>query len=586
MQFIKRLIIMSGQKAKGTLSLEKNAFGVSARLNVYGANIGDGRLCFCIDKKNFVFGISEARAGLKLGVGMDKMDNIHAAVFDGGSLIMYGTNEATRLCETQIYKMLPPKIIKVVKDDDMERSDDKVGGRKDDDKGVVFSKREDRLVTGVIGVDTGKNIDGANGVSNAAPDRPNSANSINNTSANAVNNIVRVNESENIVGAGVPDRPNIGNSQNTITTNTITPNRPNIISNQNPLTKYIDDAIADSNYFEIEKNAGMKNGYDTSPSQMSMQHVMGIANSVPLNAINTNTGNNPIGISEGGNIVGAVAPDRPCVGENSTNANANTTNTINTTTNVRTHSSEENIIQSPFIPHKIDNSIMSETTNGRQSAALTGQPPLTSTNQSTRHVADSGRAGTPAPTSQTSQNTTDLGRSGTPAPTNQPSFTPTNQSPFTHTNQSSSFTPIAQSSPAIPPKDTAPINKVAAIHTHTQTTDTPRINARESSFFETLGDEIEALFDGTHQREEALEKMLPKSRWVRINFDNTRYYVVGLIGQEFLCYGILDTYSQIPPKELDGHCWWLPLKASEPLGKGYWIMYQDLKTGEVVLPPV
>ncbi|MCL2675277.1 MAG: hypothetical protein FWE84_01630 [Firmicutes bacterium] len=110
-----------------------------------------------------------------------------------------------------------------------------------------------------------------------------------------------------------------------------------------------------------------------------------------------------------------------------------------------------------------------------------------------------------------------------------------------------------------------------------------RVTARGSTFFERNGGEIEKLLK--NPREEVLEKLLPGSRWVRINYDNSgRFYVVGLIGREFLCYGVPAEFSAQPPDELKGYCWWLPLIPDAPKGKGYWIMYQNLTTGETVYP--
>lgn len=109
-----------------------------------------------------------------------------------------------------------------------------------------------------------------------------------------------------------------------------------------------------------------------------------------------------------------------------------------------------------------------------------------------------------------------------------------------------------------------------------------RVSGRKGTFLERSGEEIERLFDGERVRE--LEELIPMSKWAKINYDSSRYYVVGMIGNDYLCYGIPAQYTPEPPSELKGYCWWLPLKGDEPQGKGYWIMYQNLVTGEPVFP--
>lgn len=111
-----------------------------------------------------------------------------------------------------------------------------------------------------------------------------------------------------------------------------------------------------------------------------------------------------------------------------------------------------------------------------------------------------------------------------------------------------------------------------------------RVKARGGTFYERNGEEIERLFSG--EREKDLENLLPNSKWVKIDYNGTgKYYVIGLIGKEYLCYGVPAAYTPVPPKELNGYCWWFPVKPHEPQGRGYWIMYQNLTTGEAIFPP-
>ncbi|MCL2369719.1 MAG: hypothetical protein FWC80_00590 [Firmicutes bacterium] len=105
------------------------------------------------------------------------------------------------------------------------------------------------------------------------------------------------------------------------------------------------------------------------------------------------------------------------------------------------------------------------------------------------------------------------------------------------------------------------------------------------SFFDKTRDQIESLFD-KYPKEDRLKSLIEDSRWVKVDWDNRgRHYVVGIIGQgpEYIVYGVPAKYSPEPPKELDGYCQWLPLDPKEPQKEGYWLMFQDAKTGESIM---
>lgn len=105
------------------------------------------------------------------------------------------------------------------------------------------------------------------------------------------------------------------------------------------------------------------------------------------------------------------------------------------------------------------------------------------------------------------------------------------------------------------------------------------------SFYESVKDQVERLF-AKNARSEDLERLLPESRWVRVDYDASgRYYLVGTIGDpvRYLCYGVPGEYSPTPPADLAGYCQWLAKDPTDPAGAGYWIMYQDGMTGRSLL---
>ena len=105
------------------------------------------------------------------------------------------------------------------------------------------------------------------------------------------------------------------------------------------------------------------------------------------------------------------------------------------------------------------------------------------------------------------------------------------------------------------------------------------------SFYDSVKDQVERLF-GKNERFENLEKLLPESRWIKVNYDASgKYYLVGVIGDpvRYLCYGVPGEYSPTPPSDLAGYSQWLALDENDPAGKGFWLMYQDAHTGRSVL---
>lgn len=106
-----------------------------------------------------------------------------------------------------------------------------------------------------------------------------------------------------------------------------------------------------------------------------------------------------------------------------------------------------------------------------------------------------------------------------------------------------------------------------------------------AAFYDSVSDQIDKLF-ARCERYEAIEKLLPDSRWVKVDYDASgRYYLVGLIGDpvRYICYGVPGEYSPHPPSELAGYCQWLALDENDPAGKGFWVMYQDAVTGKSIL---
>jgi hypothetical protein len=77
---------------------------------------------------------------------------------------------------------------------------------------------------------------------------------------------------------------------------------------------------------------------------------------------------------------------------------------------------------------------------------------------------------------------------------------------------------------------------------------------------------------------------MPDTRWVKVYYDDTRYYAVGLIGTrpDYIAYAVPAKYTVDPPAELGGESRWMPEKPDDPKGKGFWLLFQDAVTGDAV----
>ena len=101
----------------------------------------------------------------------------------------------------------------------------------------------------------------------------------------------------------------------------------------------------------------------------------------------------------------------------------------------------------------------------------------------------------------------------------------------------------------------------------------------DGDFYERLRDEIENLLN-TYPREEALEGTVENSRWVKIDYGEGKYYVFGVMygggKARYICYGVPSNKPDSPPPSLQ-NCSFIP--AYNGGSSGYWVMYQDAKTG-------
>ena len=104
----------------------------------------------------------------------------------------------------------------------------------------------------------------------------------------------------------------------------------------------------------------------------------------------------------------------------------------------------------------------------------------------------------------------------------------------------------------------------------------------KTQFLGAISASLEELFS-LYPAEERLAGLVPFSKWVRVPLESG-YYVVGVISDQegvvrYLAYGVPDKDNASPPDAYPACRGWLPLEED---GAGYWMMYQDAITGEIV----
>ncbi len=99
-------------------------------------------------------------------------------------------------------------------------------------------------------------------------------------------------------------------------------------------------------------------------------------------------------------------------------------------------------------------------------------------------------------------------------------------------------------------------------------------------FYEKMRGEIENIFS-QYPAESSLEKLIEGSRWARISYGESGFYVFGVLYNEkraeYVCYGVPASNGDVPPESMRGLASFIPAPADG--FAGFWVMYQDAKTG-------
>ncbi|MCH5350986.1 MAG: hypothetical protein J1F39_03350 [Clostridiales bacterium] len=100
---------------------------------------------------------------------------------------------------------------------------------------------------------------------------------------------------------------------------------------------------------------------------------------------------------------------------------------------------------------------------------------------------------------------------------------------------------------------------------------------REVTFFERTKPDIDKLF--SHAPSDDVIAKLLGGKWVKMSLDGGTVSV-GRINDNVLCYAVSGAYEKVPP--LGDFSQWLPKHADSPTGSGYWLIFQDLTSGDII----
>lgn len=85
--------------------------------------------------------------------------------------------------------------------------------------------------------------------------------------------------------------------------------------------------------------------------------------------------------------------------------------------------------------------------------------------------------------------------------------------------------------------------------------------------------------------DEILNSIIPNSKFIKVNTDSANY-VLGVIYEDnlmkYIAYGVPAQHNSLPPNDLGKNYQWLPLNPNDVMSDGYFMIYQNALTGQIV----
>ncbi len=111
-----------------------------------------------------------------------------------------------------------------------------------------------------------------------------------------------------------------------------------------------------------------------------------------------------------------------------------------------------------------------------------------------------------------------------------------------------------------------------------------RLSGGGGDFYMGIRDKLDELFV-INPAEKQLTALIPNSDWIKINYDEEDYYVVGKLRENnktiLIGYGVPGKKTATPPKIADEIASYLSVDGISPYD-GYWLIFQNADTGKIV----
>ncbi len=112
-----------------------------------------------------------------------------------------------------------------------------------------------------------------------------------------------------------------------------------------------------------------------------------------------------------------------------------------------------------------------------------------------------------------------------------------------------------------------------------------KLNDSGQKFIQTVERKLDEILQ-THPEDSLLKSLIPESVFVKINYEGEKFYSVGKVLEKgipsYVCYAVPGKYSDAP-EQLKNYCSFLPVNPYNPLGEGYYVIFQSAKDGKLIL---
>lgn len=111
-----------------------------------------------------------------------------------------------------------------------------------------------------------------------------------------------------------------------------------------------------------------------------------------------------------------------------------------------------------------------------------------------------------------------------------------------------------------------------------------KLSEKKHDFYFGISEKVDEMFV-IYPKEQTLNDVIPESEWIRVNYCENEYYVVGRLYENkkvrYLGYGVPGYENVVPPKIAENVAQWLPIKNNGY--DGFWLFFQNADNGKIEL---